>query len=80
MTATADTIVIGGGMVGSAIAWGLCRRGVKVLVLDGADDAERAARANSGWSGGNPRAMGWPNMLIGRAKRSRFGLPFRTSC
>jgi len=35
VTATADTIVIGGGMVGSAIAWGLCCRGIKVLVLDG---------------------------------------------
>lgn len=43
-----DTIVIGGGMVGSAIAWGLSRMGVKVTLLDGSDEAERAARANFG--------------------------------
>ncbi|RKT30991.1 glycine/D-amino acid oxidase-like deaminating enzyme [Roseovarius halotolerans] len=58
MTATADTIVIGGGMVGSAIAWGLCRRGIKVLVLDGADDAERAARANFGLVWGQSKGDG----------------------
>lgn len=58
MTGTADTVVIGAGMVGSAIAWGLCRQGMKVLVLDGADDAERAARANFGLVWGQSKGDG----------------------
>ncbi|WP_172327265.1 FAD-binding oxidoreductase [Mangrovicoccus sp. HB161399] len=43
-----DAIVIGGGMVGAAIAWGLLRQGLAVTVLDGSDEAQRAARANFG--------------------------------
>lgn len=43
-----DVIVIGAGMVGAAIAYGLARRGRKVLVLDGADTDYRAAKANFG--------------------------------
>lgn len=45
-------------MVGSAIAWGLCRQGMKVLVLDGTDDAERAARANFGLVWGQSKGDG----------------------
>lgn len=41
-----EMTVIGGGLVGSAIAWGLTRSGVKPLVLDGADLDLRASRAN----------------------------------
>jgi glycine/D-amino acid oxidase-like deaminating enzyme len=44
----ADVIVIGGGVVGSAIAYGLARRQQRVLVLDGDDRDLRAARANFG--------------------------------
>lgn len=43
-----DIIVVGAGMVGSALAWGLAKIGRHVLVLDGTDQAERAARANFG--------------------------------
>ena len=43
-----DTIVIGGGMVGMSIAYGLVRGGERVLVLDQGDDAFRAARGNFG--------------------------------
>ena len=43
-----DVIVIGAGMVGAAIAYGLAGRGRKVLVLDGADTDYRAAKANFG--------------------------------
>ncbi|KJF70158.1 NAD(P)/FAD-dependent oxidoreductase [Agrobacterium arsenijevicii] len=43
-----DIIVVGAGMVGSAIGWGLARLGCRVLMLDGADESERAARANFG--------------------------------
>ena len=43
-----DTIVIGGGLVGSAIAFGLQRLGTNTLVIDEGDNALRAARGNFG--------------------------------
>ncbi len=43
-----DTIVIGGGLVGAAVAYGLARRGQKVVVLDEGDIAHRASRGNFG--------------------------------
>ncbi|KAB0269220.1 NAD(P)/FAD-dependent oxidoreductase [Microvirga brassicacearum] len=43
-----DAIVIGAGTVGAAVAYGLARRGLSVLVLDGDDGDYRAARANFG--------------------------------
>jgi glycine/D-amino acid oxidase-like deaminating enzyme len=44
----ADVVVIGGGTLGTAIAYGLASRNVKVLVLDGGDNDFRAANANFG--------------------------------
>src|SRR5689334_1478321 len=41
-----DVAVIGGGLVGSAIAWGLARTGRRVGVLDEGDVAYRASRGN----------------------------------
>ncbi|MEP7069298.1 MAG: FAD-dependent oxidoreductase [Usitatibacter sp.] len=41
-----DVAVIGGGLVGSAIAWGLAGAGRKVGVLDEGDRAYRASRGN----------------------------------
>jgi glycine/D-amino acid oxidase-like deaminating enzyme len=38
--------VIGGGLVGSTLAWGLARAGLRTTVLDGADLDPRASRAN----------------------------------
>ncbi len=43
-----DIIVIGGGLVGGAIAWGAAARGAKVALLDEGDVALRASRANLG--------------------------------
>ncbi|UWE16250.1 NAD(P)/FAD-dependent oxidoreductase [Herbaspirillum huttiense] len=43
-----DTLVIGGGVVGMSIAYGLSKAGERVLVLDEGDDAFRAARGNFG--------------------------------
>ncbi len=44
----ADVIVIGGGMVGSALAFGLRGQGLDTLMLDEGDVAFRAARGNFG--------------------------------
>ena len=43
-----DIVVIGGGTVGAAIAFGLAKRGEKILMLDGDDGDFRAAQANFG--------------------------------
>lgn len=47
-TGPADVAVVGGGLVGSAVAWGLGRGGARVVVLDEGDDAIRASRGNFG--------------------------------
>src|SRR5215203_3493206 len=41
-------IVLGGGLVGAAIAWGAAARGSRVALLDEGDMALRASRANLG--------------------------------
>lgn len=41
-----DVAVIGGGLMGSAIAWGLAKAGQRVSVLDEGDIAFRASRGN----------------------------------
>ena len=43
-----DAIVIGGGLVGAAIAYGLARAGLGTLMLDEGDGAFRASRGNFG--------------------------------
>jgi len=43
-----DLIIVGGGVVGSSLAYGLARAGQRVLLLDGADSDYRAARGNFG--------------------------------
>ncbi len=43
-----DLIVVGGGLVGGAIAWGAAREGATVALLDEGDVAHRAARGNFG--------------------------------
>jgi glycine/D-amino acid oxidase-like deaminating enzyme len=56
---TADVVVIGGGLVGAAIAYGLASHNLRVLVLDGDDRDFRAASANFGlvWSHGKGMDM-----------------------
>lgn len=43
-----DFVVVGGGTVGAAIAWGLSRKGQSVVLIDEGDVAHRAARGNFG--------------------------------
>jgi glycine/D-amino acid oxidase-like deaminating enzyme len=45
---TGETIVVGGGLVGLAVAYGLAREGQSVRLLDQGDVAWRAARGNFG--------------------------------
>lgn len=48
MTHDSDVVVVGAGLVGSAIAYGLLRQGLKVALLDEGDVAFRASRGNFG--------------------------------
>ena len=43
-----DYVIIGGGVVGLSVAWGLLKRGHKVIVIDGDDNNFRASRGNFG--------------------------------
>lgn len=45
---SANYAIIGGGVVGLSVAWGLLKRGRKVVVLDGDDGSFRASRGNFG--------------------------------
>lgn len=57
----ADTIVIGGGVVGMSVAYGLARAGERVLLLDEGDDAYRAARGNFGLVWVQGKGVGCPD-------------------
>lgn len=48
MSDNSDVILIGSGLVGSAIAYGLLRQGLTVTMIDEGDIAYRASRANFG--------------------------------
>ena len=43
-----DTVIVGGGLVGAALAAGIARNGTRVAVFDGADSDFRASRGNFG--------------------------------
>lgn len=43
-----DFVIIGGGVVGLSIAWGLLKHGHQVTVVDGSDGSFRASRGNFG--------------------------------
>ncbi len=56
-----DITVIGGGLVGSAVALGLAETGLRVLVLDGEDLSRRASRANFGLVWVSGKGLGTPD-------------------
>lgn len=64
--------VIGGGLVGTAIAYGLARNGAQVTLLDEGDIAHRASRGNFGlvWVQGKgmglPQYSGWTQLSARR--------------
>lgn len=66
-----DYIIVGGGVVGCAVAYGLLKAGHKVTVLDGGDEAHRASRGNFGlvWLSskglGAPHYAAWTRRSVG---------------
>ncbi len=56
-----DAIVIGGGLVGSAIAYGLARAGLKTALVDEGDVAFRASRGNFGLVWVQSKGLGAPH-------------------
>jgi glycine/D-amino acid oxidase-like deaminating enzyme len=60
MVRSFDVIVVGGGLVGGAIAWGAARAGAKVALLDEGDHAFRAARGNFGLVWVQSKGAGMP--------------------
>ena len=55
-----DAIIIGGGLVGAAIAFGLARKRLKVALLDEGDTAFRASRGNFGLVWVQSKGVGVP--------------------
>lgn len=63
-----DVVVIGGGMVGAAIAYGLARAGAVVSLLDEGDTAHRAAHGNFGLTWVQSKGLGaHPYFLLSRS-------------
>jgi glycine/D-amino acid oxidase-like deaminating enzyme len=55
-----DAVVVGGGVVGSAVAYGLLRQGLSVAVLDEDDLAHRASRGNFALVWVQSKGLGMP--------------------
>src|ERR1700694_3208125 len=56
-----DAIVIGGGLVGTAIGYGLACAGLRVVILDEGDVAYRASRGNFGLVWVQTKGLGAPH-------------------
>ncbi|MDS1137640.1 NAD(P)/FAD-dependent oxidoreductase [Nitratireductor indicus] len=63
MTPDSDLIVIGGGLIGSALAWGAQRKGARVTLLDEGDVAYRASRGNFGLVWLQGKGLGHPDYM-----------------
>lgn len=69
-----DFAVVGGGLVGSAIAYGLAGTGHRVAVLDEGDVAYRASRGNFGLVWVQSKGLGMPNYSDWSQSSSRLWL------
>lgn len=68
-----DVVVIGAGLVGSAIGYGLARTGQRVAVLDEEDAAHRASRGNFGLVWVQGKGVGRPEYALwSRASSERW--------
>ncbi|WFU44208.1 FAD-dependent oxidoreductase [Bradyrhizobium sp. CB82] len=66
-----DVAVVGGGLLGSAIAWGLGRLGKRVAVLDEGDIAKRASRANFALVWVQSKGLGMPAYTVWTVRASQ---------
>ncbi|MCP4188366.1 MAG: FAD-binding oxidoreductase [Gammaproteobacteria bacterium] len=55
-----DVAIVGGGLLGSAFAWGLAHRGLRTVVFDEGDNAIRTARGNFGLVWVQGKGLGMP--------------------
>src|SRR5258708_12753988 len=60
MTADFDVAVVGGGLVGAALAWGLARAQQRVVVVDEGDGADRGMRGNFALVWVQSKGLGMP--------------------
>jgi hydrogen cyanide synthase HcnC len=67
-----EIAVVGGGLVGAAIAWGLARLGKRVTILDEGDNAYRASRGNFALVWVQSKGLGMPEYAAW-TKRSAAG-------
>ena len=65
-----DVAVVGGGLLGASIAWGLARLGKTVAILDEGDDAIRASRGNFALVWVQSKGLGMPEYSAWTIKSS----------
>src|ERR1700758_5253181 len=61
LSSASDVIVIGGGLVGSAVAYGMAREEARVLIIDEGDDAFGASVGNFGLVWVQGKGVGQPS-------------------
>ncbi|OYX44080.1 MAG: hypothetical protein B7Z02_06760 [Rhodobacterales bacterium 32-67-9] len=71
-----DVVVVGGGLVGLAVAYGLARRGRSVLVLDEGDEARPASVGNFGLVWTQSKGLGLPAYSAWTARSARLWTDF----
>jgi hydrogen cyanide synthase HcnC len=64
MSPNPDITIIGGGLVGASVAYGLARQGASVCVLDEGDTAFRASRGNFALVWVQTKGMGMPEYSV----------------
>ena len=74
-----DVIVIGGGMVGPAIAHGLVGQGLQVAILDEGDSNLRAARGNFGLVWFQGKGLGMPRYVRWTRESTELWPQFHTA-
>ena len=74
MTATADVVIVGAGVVGASIAYHLAARGAKVIVVDrgAGPGAGSTSKATGGFRAQFGSAINVRLSLLARGKLERF--------